>query len=39
MIVYLETETMVGDVVDVTVIRDGEEQIVPVELVELASDG
>jgi len=36
MIVYLETETMVGDVVDVTVIRDGAEQIVPVELVELA---
>jgi S1-C subfamily serine protease len=36
LIVYLETQTRVGETVDVTVIRDGEEVVVPVELVELA---
>jgi S1-C subfamily serine protease len=30
--VYLETETTVGDIVDVTIIRDGEELTVPVAL-------
>jgi S1-C subfamily serine protease len=32
--VYLETKTRVGDTVDVTVIRDGREQIIPVTLEE-----
>jgi S1-C subfamily serine protease len=32
--VYLETETQVGDTVDVTVIRDGREESVPVTLAE-----
>jgi S1-C subfamily serine protease len=32
--VYLETETVVGDIVNVTIIRDGEEQIMPVTLEE-----
>jgi S1-C subfamily serine protease len=32
--VYLETQTLVGDTVDVTIIRDGEEQIIPVILEE-----
>lgn len=35
VIVYLETQTFVGDTVNVTVIRDGKEQTVPVLLVEL----
>jgi S1-C subfamily serine protease len=30
--VYLETETVVGDTVEVTIIRDGQEQIIPVTL-------
>jgi S1-C subfamily serine protease len=32
--VYLETQTQVGDTVEVTIIRDGEEQSVPVTLAE-----
>jgi S1-C subfamily serine protease len=32
MTVYLETRTRVGDMVDVTIIRDGQEQIIPVML-------
>lgn len=35
LIVYLETQTSVGDTVNVTVIRDGKEQIIPVVLAEL----
>jgi S1-C subfamily serine protease len=36
LIVYLETNTQVGETVQVTVIRDGQEQVVPVTLQELA---
>jgi S1-C subfamily serine protease len=32
--VYLETQTQVGDTVDVTIVRDGEEQVVAVTLAE-----
>jgi S1-C subfamily serine protease len=32
--VYLETETVVGDIVDMTLYRDGQELIVPVTLAE-----
>lgn len=32
--VYLETETQVGDTVEVTIIRDGEEQTIQVTLAE-----
>ncbi|MFP4394282.1 MAG: S1C family serine protease [Anaerolineales bacterium] len=32
LIAYLETETRVGDILDVTIIRDGEEMTVPVTL-------
>ncbi len=35
LLVYLETETQVGETVQVKVIRDGREQIVPVTLAEL----
>jgi S1-C subfamily serine protease len=35
LMVYLETQKAVGDTVDVTIIRDGEEQVVQVVLVEL----
>ncbi|MGB9739172.1 S1C family serine protease [Chloroflexus sp.] len=37
LLVYLETETQVGETVQVTVIRNGREQIVPVTLAELSS--
>jgi S1-C subfamily serine protease len=36
LIVYLETNTEVGETVDVTVFRDGKKQDVPVKLLELA---
>ncbi|HWQ15497.1 MAG TPA: trypsin-like peptidase domain-containing protein [Roseiflexaceae bacterium] len=37
LIVYLETETRVGETVQVTIVRDGQEQVVPVTLGELGS--
>ena len=37
LIVYLETETAVGETVQVSIVRDGQEQIVPVTLGELAA--
>ncbi|ACL26448.1 S1C family serine protease [Chloroflexus aggregans] len=37
LLVYLETETQVGETVQVTVIRDGRERIIPVTLAELSS--
>ena len=36
LIVYLETRTQVGQTVEVTIIRDGQEQRLPVTLGELA---
>jgi S1-C subfamily serine protease len=35
MIVFLETQTAVGDQVNVTVIRDGEQHVLPITLVEM----
>ncbi|GAB4433944.1 MAG: trypsin-like peptidase domain-containing protein [Chloroflexi bacterium OHK40] len=37
LIVYLETRTRVGETVQVTIVRDGQEQVVPVTLGELAA--
>lgn len=37
LIVYLETETRVGETVQVTIVRDGQEQVVQVTLGELAA--